>query len=423
MPDYGMVPRALSRLGRQAREIIPMKAEAEERRARIGLTKARTEFEIGEAKEAREHRTRQWKAGEEARGEARKHRALKEPVLRAAGEEARVKMEESGRRRKWLKEPWNPLVMINQLGGNEEEVVRWGSKISDSLRHLGDVRFDPAQKAFMRGEKVITNEDVWQQNSPVLAIVLAELDPLEQAKSRGVSTKASDLIPEYEMKINKLRRIQGGKWVTPESKKWIESKISDAQKTLTRLSKEKLTVAATVPFTYWDAQGKKHTQYISKGQFPGAEREVEKRGGTREKPSKEKKPTATNLNAVLKLIDQFTAKGEREPTSEQAGAINDAAQQFGYQYKHKTGPIRKEDKRWYWFDPDEKAYWTLTPVGKGKEKPKMRGLPKEGPAEPPASMLKEGVLTTFKNGQIWTLKNGVPTFHGEKGGTKHTITR
>lgn len=30
-------------------------------------------------------------------------------------------------------------------------------------------------------------------------------------------------------------------------------------------------------------------------------------------------------------------------------------------------------------------------------------------AAPPASMLKEGVATKFKNGQIWTLKNGKPT--------------
>jgi hypothetical protein len=40
--------------------------------------------------------------------------------------------------------------------------------------------------------------------------------------------------------------------------------------------------------------------------------------------------------------------------------------------------------------------------------PAAPGAPSATTAAPPVTLLKEGVRTKFKNGQVWTLKNGKP---------------
>ena len=98
MADYDQVPRALRSLAQTARQVIPIRAEREATRARMGLERARTEFDIGRAKRTEAHRTRVFEAGEERTAATEEHRervweAGKEPRAVAA---VKAKRERAG---------------------------------------------------------------------------------------------------------------------------------------------------------------------------------------------------------------------------------------------------------------------------------------------------------------------------------------
>ncbi len=94
--------------------------------------------------------------------------------------------------------------------------------------------------------------------------------------------------------------------------------------------------------------------------------------------------------------------------------INEAAQALGYEFKERA--LVKEEKRFYWWDPDKK--WVLV-----KKEEEAKPKPTEGKgATPPVNILREGTNTTFRNGQVWTLKGGVATFVGQTGKVKQKIT-
>ena len=432
MADYEAVPRALSRLARQAREIIPMRAQAEERRARIGLTKARTEFEIGEAKETRAHRERVFEATEAERGEVREQRKLKEPILRAAGATARRKLEE-------LEYGEKPANFADLFGGLTAEDMPHvvgdllpafekglGLKISKDVKtnQLSITKDGQPYKRWQLEEDADLIQRITLYNTDPRRLMETWADPMH--KGHEWHEKAKKMLKENDeeaiqrLGLKILRKFPPGRGASPAVVAQYNTHIKWTQDQIKHYQDVKVK-GKTGKFVYWDSTGKKHTQFIDKREFPAAEKTVRQKGGTMEKPEKKAKPTAANISSVLKLVDKFTAKGANEPTAEQATAINDAAQQFGYEYKKVTGPLREQDKRWYWWDPDKKAYWTVR--AKTTPKAKMRGLPKEGRATPPANMLKEGVRTTFKNGQVWTLEEGVPTLLGETGVVKRKITR
>jgi len=427
MADYSQVPRALSRLAETARQVIPLRAQAEERRARIGLAQARTEFDIGEAKATRTHRERVFEAGEKARGEAREHRAwekeLKEPILRAAGGEARRKLEklEYGEKPTSFGDLFGgltaedmPHVVGDLLPAYEKGL---GIKVSKDVKtnRLSVTKDGQPYKRWQLEEDADLIQRITMYNTDAKRLMETWADPMhkehpwhEKAK-KILKDNDEEAIQRLGLKI--LRKFPPGKGASAAVVAQYNSQIKWTQDQVKHYQDLKVK-GKTGKFVYWDSTGKKHTQFIDKREFPAAEKTVRQRGGSMEKPDKETKPTAANISSVLKLVDKFTAKGANEPTAEQATAINDAAQQFGYEYKKVMGPIRKQDKRFYWWDPDKKAYWTVRP--KTTKQALMRGLP-EGPTAPPTGMLKEGVRTTFKNGQVWTLKNGTPTLIGETG--------
>jgi len=226
---YDMVPRALRSLGQTVGQALPARAKAEE-------SLARTKLAISSAEETQAHREKVFETGQEWK---EKEWEAGKDVRELAGVTARNKMEEMERQEKWLNTKWNPLDMISRLGGNEEETVRWGSKITENLKHFG-VAFNPNTKTFEKDGLAITNRAAWQKGSPAMAAMLAELDPRRQDESRGTKKKPDELIQEYNLKINKLRTIQGYPWVNAETKQYLENKISDAYKEISRLEKRHL---------------------------------------------------------------------------------------------------------------------------------------------------------------------------------------
>jgi hypothetical protein len=77
-------------------------------------------------------------------------------------------------------------------------------------------------------------------------------------------------------------------------------------------------------------------------------------------------------------------------------------------YNLRLKEIRSEVETQYKVRPDAAA-----PIGSGPAPAAPSAKPAAAPAAPasslPVNLLKEGVETSFKNGQTWTLKNGKPT--------------
>lgn len=77
-------------------------------------------------------------------------------------------------------------------------------------------------------------------------------------------------------------------------------------------------------------------------------------------------------------------------------------------YEARLEEIRKEVETQYKIRPDAAAPATSAPAAASSAKP-ASGKPAATPSStPPVNLLKEGVETSFKNGQTWTLKNGKP---------------
>lgn len=77
-------------------------------------------------------------------------------------------------------------------------------------------------------------------------------------------------------------------------------------------------------------------------------------------------------------------------------------------YEARLEEIRKEVETQYKVRPDAAAPATSSPATPSA-KPAPGGKPAAAPSStPPINLLKEGVETSFKNGQTWTLKNGKP---------------
>ena len=366
---YEAVPRALSRLARTAREVIPIRAEREASRARMGLERAKTEFDIGQAKETTVHRERVWEAGKDVR--------------EVAGVAARRKLEELGRGEQYV----TSGDFFGGLGAKDllhiKDDLLPAIKKGAGIERIKDAQPDGPQytkhgKPYKRWEM--------EQDAPLLTQIirantggrqLLETWADESHKDHPWHEKANKILRENDelaiakLNLRILHRFPPGPGTPPTVTNMYTNRVKEVNTKIARLeniaSREKIAKIkakeekkeGTVKFKHYDKQGNPHTEYISRSQVPVAEAEVRRQGGTMEKPEKKEKPGATEFNRLRTLIDKTTKKGEREPTSDQATMINDAAQAIGYEFKKVKGPITADEKRWWWFDPETKERWTL----------------------------------------------------------------
>jgi len=366
---YEAVPRALSRLARTARETIPIRAEREASRARMGLERAKTEFAIGQAKETTAHRERIWEAGKEPRALAAV-KAKKEQEEIARGEETVTAGE------------FYRGSMAKDLHFIMKHVE------PDLAKRLGIVRGaqDPitGKSPMLKHGEPVKRREMPQLRPELLRIYIQQIDPEqfvetladEANKDQPGHEKAKEMIRKddqvaiYKHGLKVLRRFAPRRGASPaeiaqynSQDKYIQGQIKYYQDLKAKKEVERIKATekkeGTVKFKHYDKEGKPHTEYISKSQIPAAEAEVRKQGGTMEKPEKKEKPGATEFNRLRTLIDKTTNKGEREPTSDQATMINEAAQAIGYEFKKVKGPLRADEKRWWWWDPETKERWTL----------------------------------------------------------------
>lgn len=406
MPDYGMVPRALSRLGESVYRGMSDIGAGRLARERLGLLQAKTEFDIGEAKETRAYR--------EKYDTPIKERQLEKIEQERAGEGAPV--------------TFSSEISLHLGPSDAEEAIWRATELPSKVKKGLGLELNEKQQ-FTKGGLPVTRLQ-WEQNAygdQLYAILRSEMkgmkilermsehpDP-EVALAAKKTMKDPLSVHETDLRLLQELRAQTSGLLSPEADKRLAERIKEERENVksyraqrgrekvARIRAGKKTKEGTVKFKYYDKEGKLHSQYISKSQFPAAEKKVREQGGSMEKPTKEKeKPTATDFNSLRSLIDKVTDKGSNEPSSEQAAMINEAAQAIGYEFKERT--LREDEKKWYWFDPDKK--WVLVKkeeTAKGISKEEMAEIDKAGkkvpwekPGETKAGETYKGKITQPK---------------------------
>lgn len=398
MAEYDIVARALSRLGQTASQIIPLRAEAEERKARAGLARTRTEFDIEQARETRVHRKRVWEAGEKPR--------------EVAKITARKQLEEFGRQKEIGEEPVTAGWVAKTMGIQDHlDLIKRHPKIQKGIEEAFAVKLS-SKGVYEKTEGVpLLKGEIFARPDKFNLVDFINRDFVYQAESERDATKDPErkafltkMLESpggkerlYRKNLDAFRSIQGayGAIMPPGQQevlkaniKRIEGKIDSLQKHRRAVElagvKVKAKPPATIKFQYWDTEGKVHTQYISKGQVPGAEKQVRERGGSLQKPAKKKTVTITDYPKAAKAVAQILGQepGEKtvEPTENQKRLIKQGLAPMGLDLVQRDRPIRKADKT-IWPDPDTKKYWVIEPLGKKKGVAKPAGPRREKPGQ------------------------------------------
>lgn len=449
MADFDAVPRALRSLAQTAREVIPIRAERELRRARLGLETARTKFDIEERRKTRAHRERVFGAQEKERGEAREQRAWerreKGPIFKAGRLKARREIEEHGRQEEVRNEPVTHAWVLRTMGIQDEfDLISRSPKAQKGMEESFTTKLNPKTSVYEKSEGVpLLKGEVFDRPDKFNLVDYINRDFVYQAESErdnpATTSKRKAYLTKmlespggkerlYRKNLEVFRSLQGAysaimppgqREVLKANIKRIEGKIDALRKTKPKTvnMSKRLPDGTIHKESKIEIGGNRYNELIRTGYV---------RGTLTGKAAKKAEPKISEYLQAAKMVDALVSQEEGEPTVEptegQVKVIRLAVKRLGLTFEKVSGPIREKDKTW-WFDPDTKEYWKLVPLKK-VEAPLMRGLPKESvSALPPAAMLKEGTRTTFKNGQIWTLKNGVPTYVGERGVVKRKMGR
>lgn len=367
--SYEAVPRALSRLARTAKEVIPIRAEREASRARMGLEKARTEFEVGRAKKTEEHRERVWEAGKETR-ETGKIKAIRERETLARGEQPVTSADLfAGHRAEDIVHIYKDLLPAYKKGlGIEAHRDPDTDKLSYTKYGQPYKRWQLEQDAGSIMRITIQNTDP-ERLLETWADPTHKDHPWHEKAKKILRENDQEAIQRFGLKV--LRRFQPPRGASPaeilqynSQIKWIQSQIRQYQEAKTKKEVARIKAKEEIPTVGGVKIGTKEerkegNQVVTYRMTKKGWKEIA-RGPRKVKELKEEKePKASDFNSLTKLIERVTQKGEREPTPENVAMIDDAARAIGYEYKKIKGPIRPEEKRWWWFDPETKERWTL----------------------------------------------------------------
>lgn len=385
MPDYEMVPRALRSFGETLYRGMSDIGASRLARERLNLVEAKTEFDVGEAKEKRRFRT-----------------TYEEPL-------ARRKLEKIEQERAVETAPVTFSGEVSfHLGPSDPPQAIWiatelPSKVTKGL----GLELDEKGQFTKRGVPV--SRLLWNRNrygDQLYTILRSEMkgmkilermsedsDP-EVAQAAKEAMKDPMRIHETDLQLLQELRAQSSGLLTPEADKRLAERIKEERENIklyrqqrgrekvARITAKAKDKPKTTDMSKRLEDGTVHKEgkiVIGSKRYDQLIRDGYRRGTLTGKPTKDKKkPGATEFNTLYKLVENLTfnkvTEQREEPTKSDAAMINEAAKKIGWEYKHVEGPIRKRDKRWYWSDPDKKSYWTLRKAEAKPDKEISRGL-------------------------------------------------
>jgi len=421
MADYGLVPRALRGLAGSIERGAGRIAESKRAEGRLALEESRVGFEITKATEARTHREKVFD--------------LKEPVLKEAAEQAKFRIGEGSKRVKFGElfrgfTPESYPYLVEELMPAFEKA---GFSFPVDEPGTGEMLVYKDGKPYTQWQKMQDADmltDISAFSADAQTHLQMRADAGDEDAAKILKEKDPEAITERWLKTLYQRKPYPGAspamvemWKTRV--KYTEDKLKQFRTAKTKKEVARIKAEGQIPTIDGVKLGTKEerkegNEIVTYRMTKKGWKEIA-RGPRKTDETGKKKPTATDFNSLRSLIDKTTDKGSREPTADQAVMINEAAQAIGYEFKQRTR--LKKEKHWYWFDSDKK--WVLVK----KEEEPTRGISKAKvtPTEatrtaPPVNILREGTNTTFKNGQVWTLKGGVATFVGQTGKVKQKIT-
>lgn len=202
MADYDIVPRALRSLGQTARQVIPLRAQREESKARLGLEEAKTRYDIEAGEEARAQRKATFEAQE-------REREADIPIKDLAREQARRGLVEMGRQKAQRDEPVTQTWVLKTMGIQDEfDLLSRGPNIQKGLEESFASKLNPQSLVYEKAEGVpLLQGELFDRPDKFNLVDFINRDFVFQAESERDTTTD----PERKAYLTKLLASPTGK--------------------------------------------------------------------------------------------------------------------------------------------------------------------------------------------------------------------